>query len=133
MTPSPSGMLAALQEQHATIRSLMDWCDQAKPGPEMWEAVDDLRVALDAHNRYEERLLLPVLKELDAFGEVRIEQMVHDHLNEHMALNEQLKTDAPSAVQAAIALLRAHLTSEERYFVTSRVLRDDVVTLESAG
>ena len=133
MTAPPSGMLAALQEQHATIRSLMDRCEQAKAGPELWEAVDDLRVALDSHNRYEERLLLPVLKELDAFGEVRIQQMVHDHINEHLALNQQLQADTPAAVHAALAMLRAHLASEERYFVTSRVLRDDVVSLESAG
>ena len=132
MTLLPSRMLADLKEQHAAIRVLMQRCEQVS-GPALSDAVDDLRLALDAHNRFEERLLLPVLRELDAFGDVRIEEMLHDHVNEHLALNQDLTTESPEAVVEALEKLSAHLAAEERYFVTSRVLRDDLVSLEGAG
>lgn len=132
MAKLPSKIFAELMEQHAGIRRLIVRCETTT-GPALWEVVDDLRVALDAHNRYEERMLLPLLPQLDAFGDVRIEQMIDNHIHEHLAMNEQLRTDSPAALRVALDRLLLHLESEERYFVTPRLLRDDIVTLEGAG
>ncbi len=137
---SPSRLLAELLQQHTALRAMIDRCEQiadeldvgrAQPG-DLTREVAKLRVAFDAHNAFEEQLLRPVLREADAFGEVRVEQMVADHVDEHRAMRRQL--DGPTAeLRAVLYELRAHLVAEERYFLSSRVLRDDLVSVEGAG
>jgi hypothetical protein len=137
---APSKLLAELKHQHDALRAIMDRCEQladeldrgrTQPA-QLTREVAKLRVAFDAHNRFEEQLLRPVLRELDAFAEVRIDQMIADHVGEHAALRNRL--DGPTAeLRASLYELRAHLAGEERYFLTSRVLRDDLITLEGAG
>jgi hypothetical protein len=137
---SPSRLLTELVHQHTVLRTMIDNCellaDQFDAGTALASAltreVAKLRVSFDAHNAFEEQLLRPVLREADAFGEVRIEQMLQDHIDEHRAMRRHL--DGPTAeLRAALYELRAHLVAEERYFLSSRVLRDDVVTVEGAG
>lgn len=142
MTPSahPSELLDQLLQQHERLRVMMDRCEQladqldagvVQPS-ELTREVLELRAAFDAHNRFEEELLQPMLRELDAFADVRIERMVEDHLHEHRSIRDHL--DGPTAeLRGSLYELRAHLAAEERYFVTARVLRDDVVSLESSG
>jgi hypothetical protein len=36
-------------------------------------------------------------------------------------------------LRGALDQLRVHLQAEERYFLSSKVLRDDLVTVEGAG
>lgn len=137
---SPSQLLEALLQQHDMLRTMMDRCEQladqldaglVQPA-ELTREVAKLRVAFDAHNRFEEQLLRPVLHELDAFADVRIERMVDDHVHEHRSIRNHL--DGPTAeLRGSLYELRAHLAAEERYFVTSRVLRDDVITVEGGG
>ncbi len=137
---SPSRLLAELLQQHTALRAMIDRCEQiadeldvgrAQPG-DLTREVAKLRVAFDAHNAFEEQLLRPVLREADAFGEVRVEQMVADHVDEHRAMRRQL--DGPTAeLRAVLYEVRAHLVAEERYFLSSRVLRDDLVSVEGAG
>jgi iron-sulfur cluster repair protein YtfE (RIC family) len=137
---SPSAVLAELVKQHADLRATMDECehvaDELDRGrgqlADLTRIVAELRSAFDAHNRFEEQLLRPVLREVDAFGDVRIDHMVADHVDEHRAMRRQL--DGPTAeLRATLYELRAHLVAEERYFLSSRVLHDDLVTLEGAG
>ena len=141
MTITPSRALAELSAQHDALRGMMNRCDEladeldaGRMGPlQLTREVARLRLAFDAHNRFEEQLLRPVLIEADAFGEARIERMVEDHLGEHRAMRQQLGSDATSELRQAIELLRRHLAAEERYFLTAKVLRDDLVTVESTG
>jgi hypothetical protein len=136
----PSKLLHDLTEQHAQLRAIMDHCEhladeldagRAQPA-ELTDHVTRLRLAFDAHNQFEEHLLRPVLRELDAFADVRIEEMIADHVSEHRAISHQL--DGPTAeLRASLYELRAHLAAEERYFLSSRVLRDDLVTLEPSA
>ena len=140
MSSTPSKLLQELTHQHEALRAMMDRCEQladeldaghASPG-DLTREVTKLRVAFDAHNKFEEHLLRPVLRELDAFADVRIEQMIADHIGEHRAIRRQL--DGPTAeLRASLYELRAHLAAEERYFLSSRVLRDDLVSLEGSG
>ena len=92
-----------------------------------------LRLAFDAHNKFEEQLLRPVLLEHDSFGPVRVQRMVEDHIHEHRAIGERLSSPATAALRDVIETLRAHLDAEERYLLSSKVLRDDLVTIEGAG
>jgi hypothetical protein len=138
---TPSKLLAELLSQHEGIRRIMDRCEEladafdAGKGDaiELTREVAKLRIAFDTHNQFEEKLLRPVLREMDAFGDVRIDRMFEDHVGEHRAMRMSLGDPTTNALRAVIDNLRVHLQAEERYFLSSKVLRDDVVTLESSG
>jgi hypothetical protein len=143
MKLTPSRTLAELVSQHDALRSMMDTCEgladeldrdpNADPTPLVRE-IARLRVAFEAHNKFEEQLLRPVLLEHDVHGSVRVERMVEDHVHEHRAIDAQLGSPATTPVAAmlrdVIETLRAHLDAEERYLLTARVLRDDLVTID---
>src|SRR4051812_38151516 len=126
----PNKLIVELVKQHDALRALMDHCDQLADELEagrgdpvvLTREVANLRAAFDAHNRFEEQLLRPVLREMDAFNSVRVERMVADHLREHRAVRAQLGDGTTAMLRDAIDQLRVHLQAEERYFLTSRVL-----------
>jgi hypothetical protein len=135
---SPGNLLAELLAQHAALRALMDRCeqladdlDEGRGDPaELTRAIATLRLEFDAHNRFEEQFLRPVLREINAFGSVRIDRMIADHVNEHRAVRDQLG-DAPTAVlRAAVDQLRVHLQAEERYFLSAKLLRERLVPMQ---
>ncbi len=124
--------LAELVEQHDQLREIMDHCESlaaaldAIPGtdPEpLLREVAKLRIAFDTHNKFEEQLLRPVLLAHDTHGTVRVERMVDDHVHEHRAVRAQLTSPTAAALRDVIETLRAHLDAEERYLLTSKVLR----------
>lgn len=94
--------------------------------------VTRLRAALTLHNRYEEQFLRPVLAEVDGFSEARVNRMVEEHEAEHAALGSNLEA-TPQELRATLSRLRSHLDSEERYFLSSNVLRNDIVVVEDGG
>jgi hypothetical protein len=140
-TYPPTRALAELAAQHNALRGMMDRCeeladelDAGRTGPiQLTREVARLRLAFDAHNRFEEQLLRPALLDADAFGEIRVERMVEEHVDEHREMRARLGSSATSDLRAVIASLRAHLEAEERYFLSPRILRDDLVTVESGG
>jgi len=137
----PSDVLAQLLAQHKELRALMDRCEaMASPladddtmALDLTREVTRLRLALAAHNQLEETVLRPALSAADSFGEVRIDQMVDHHVAEHDTLRGQLDRLRVGDLRVTIASLRRHLELEERTFLSPRVLRDDVVTVEGAG
>jgi iron-sulfur cluster repair protein YtfE (RIC family) len=140
MSTAPSRVLSELTQQHAALRALMDRCEQLAEAfdtrggdaTELARVVEELRSAFAAHNAFEEQVLRPVLLEMDAFGGVRIDHMVDDHVVEHRAVEQRL--GGPTGeLHDAIVQLRVHLEAEERYFLTSAVLRDDTVTVEGGA
>jgi hypothetical protein len=88
--------------------------------------VTALRIAFDEHNHVEERALRPVLLDADWLGAVRVSRMVEEHVEEHRAIHRQLHTGAGSELRAVLASLREHLETEERYFLSRKVLRDNL-------
>jgi iron-sulfur cluster repair protein YtfE (RIC family) len=134
-------MLDELLRQHDQIRALIGRCEglleAADHDPtktsDLVLAVARLRWAVESHNRVEEQLLPPVLREADSFGEQRIEHMVDAHRKEHSEIGERLDQPVVDSLRQTMGLLREHLATEERYFLTSRVLRDDVVSIEGGG
>lgn len=138
--PQPSRVLTELMAQHTALRERMDVCEELADAldagggdaAQLAREVIELRVAFEAHNAFEEQLLRPVLLEMDAFGEVRIDRMVSDHVGEHRAVERQL--EGPTGeLRGALDQLRVHLEAEERYFLTANVLRDDTIIVESGG
>ena len=141
MNYKPSKLLAELLQQHDELRTIMDRCEVLADEIDIGKGdvalltreIARLRLAFDAHNKFEEQLLRPVLREMDAFGDVRIDRMFSDHVSEHRSIRLQLGDATTNALRSAIDSLRVHLQAEERYFLSSKVLRDDVVSLESSG
>lgn len=141
MKTRSSKLLQELMRQHDGLRAIMDRCEEladeldAGKGTALalTREVAKLRLAFDAHNRYEEQLLRPVLSELDSLGDVRVERMFSDHVSEHRAMHLQLGDPTTNALRSVIDSLRVHLQAEERYFLSSKALRDDVVTIEHTG
>ena len=136
----PSRALEELVRQHELLRAMMDDCEQLADNIDRGKGdvgalvreVARLCERFEAHNQFEESILRPILRTLDAFGDVRIEYMVADHIAEHRALRQRL--DGPTAeLRAALYELRAHLVGEERWFLSARVLRDDVINVEQTG
>ena len=142
MTMMPSRALSELISQHDSLRCMMDLCEDlanhldahpdGDPGP-LTRELARLRLAFDAHNKFEEQLLRPVLLEHDAFGPVRVQRMVDDHVDEHRAIGARLEAPATAALRDVIETLRAHLDAEERYLLSSRVLRDDLINVEAGA
>ena len=127
-----------LEAQHDALRGMMDRCedladelDAGRMGPtQLMREVARLRLAFDAHNQFEEKLLRPALLDGDAFAAIRIERLVEDHVNEHRAMRQKLASSETVVLRDVIETLRAHLEAEERYLLTAKVLRDDLVQID---
>ncbi len=137
---TPGRALAELKAQHDALRGMMDRCeelagelDAGRMGPlQLTREVARLRLAFDAHNTFEEQLLRPVLIEGDAFAAVRIDRMIEDHVGEHRTMRARLTSTETSELRDVVETLRAHLDAEERYLLTAKVLRDDLVNLDGS-
>ena len=135
---TPGRALIELKAQHDALRGMMSRCteladelDAGRMGPtQLMREVSRLRLAFDAHNKFEEQLLRPALLEGDAFAGVRIDRMVEDHVNEHRAMRQKLASSETSVLRDVIETLHAHLEAEERYLLTAKVLRDDVINID---
>jgi hypothetical protein len=132
--PTPRELLATLARQHADLRERISRCEQLadrfdadllEPA-QLLQEVAALRIAFDDHNQFEERALGPVLLDADWLGAVRTARMVEDHVEEHRALRRDLDLGRAAELRAVLASLRKHLEAEERYFLTRKVLRDDL-------
>jgi len=135
--PIPSHALATLSVEHDQLRAMIARCEELSDdhdghgegsveAAQLLRAVAALRQAFDHHNRLEERVLPPLLLDADWSGAVRVSRMVEDHVEEHAALSRELDMTTLGELRRVLASLRAHLDSEERYFLTRRVLRDDL-------
>lgn len=131
---TPSRALDTLAAQHATLRERIDRCDEladevdagtADAAPLLRE-VAQLRIAFDEHNQFEEQLLRPLLLDVEWMGAVRVSRMVEDHVEEHRAMRVGLAATPTSDLRGVLASLREHLATEERYFLSRKVLRDDL-------
>lgn len=130
---TPGRALIELKAQHDALRGMMDRCedladalDAERMGPtQLLREVSRLRLAFDAHNQFEEKLLRPALLEGDALAGVRIDRMVEDHVNEHRTMRQKLASSETTVLRDVIETLRAHLEAEERYLLTAKVLHDE--------
>jgi hypothetical protein len=94
---------------------------------QLLDEVAELRRAFDEHNQFEERVLTRVLLDAEWLGAVRVSRMVEDHIEEHRAIRRDLATGPTAELRAVLSSLREHLETEERYFLSRKVLRDDLV------
>lgn len=137
MTLTRFGALAELIAQHDALRELMGRCEDladevdtggGDPGA-LAVLIGRLRESFEAHNKFEESILRPVLLAEDTHGAIRVDRMVEDHVHEHREVRHRLGSPSTSELRDVIETLRAHLDAEERYLLSSKVLRDDTLPL----
>jgi hypothetical protein len=139
-----SGMNAALSEllaQHDQLRTMIDRCEQLADELDagrgsvevLGREIVRLRLAFDHHNKVEESELRPLLRDSGAFGDVRIDRMVSEHIEEHRAMGQRFNNGPTAELRGTLAMLREHLATEERYFLSTRIVRDDLVVVEGGG
>jgi len=89
------------------------------------------------HLATEDEILVPLLRDLDAWGEVRVERVQNDHQTQRMEIGE-LRKKAEEADPVTLAedvlsfarALRADMAHEEAVSLSREVLRDDTVALD---
>lgn len=122
-----------LLAQHENLRRLMGEVDKAlAAGAGVAGAVKALHDACQAHNAAEEAVLVPILRELDAWGPERVKQLLDEHTEEHAVLLKKLDPAAGTDVlRAALVQLRDHMAHEEATNLAEDVLRDDVINADA--
>ncbi len=121
--------LAELKAQHDLLRDMMDRCEDladeleaGRCGPtQLMREVTRLRLAFDAHNKYEETLLRPVL--LQSHSPEKLEQLLADHVAEHRGMRSDLASPETAMLRQVIEHMRSHLEIEERYLLAAQALR----------
>lgn len=135
MSNNPNTVLAELLQQHDQLRDIIYRCekladdlDAGKIEPVIVLAeVAHLRATFDVHNKFEEQLLRPILRDANAFAELRIDRMVEDHVGEHRAMSEGLGNPVTAELRHTLAQLQLHLATEERYFLSAHSLKKEAV------
>jgi hypothetical protein len=134
----PSEIRSRLLEDHECIRALLDQVEIAAEKLDAGlpvaldrfaDALGRLRRVVDAHNAVEERWLDVLLAQADAWGPIRREQMLTEHIEEHIDLLDALDLADARSARAVVARLKQHIAHEEATFLSSAVLRDDTVTV----
>lgn len=140
-----SEIRAELLQQHADLRARIQEARQAAEGQRVDGSRDELRAALlrlaealRKHNRREEELLREILPTVDAWGPVRAELMLEEHVQEHDAIYETLvdagaAPDARPLVARLVDALLEHMAREEKTFLTEAVLCDDGIVRDYFG
>jgi hypothetical protein len=121
--------LAELKAQHDLLRDMMDRCEDladeleaGRSGPtQLMREVTRLRLAFDAHNKYEETLLRPVL--LQSHAAEKMEQLLAEHVAEHRSMRSDLASSETAMLRQVIDNMRSHLAIEERYLLAAQTLR----------
>jgi len=94
---------------------------------------------LAVHMHWEDRHLVPVLREADSWGDVRVERFAREHREQRelveYVLRELHDAHRPEDVVAGkvldlVALLRGDMEEEESAFLDEHLLRDDPVAID---
>ncbi len=106
---------------------------------ELHRAILHLGDALRTHTQREEELVRDVLPHVDAWGKVRHEFMLEEHVAEHAQLYEALMQTskrgdhASAAAETFLTELLGHMAREEKIFLAAEVLSDDGPPPDSFG
>lgn len=128
----PSEIRRELLDQHAEIHRRLEIARLAEP-KDLHGALVRLADVLRVHNLREEELMTEIFPQLDAWGMIRAEVMVGEHLEEHRELWEAV-LDTSEATEPDVTASRtrelcerihAHMLREEKVFLNDDVLSDE--------
>ncbi len=142
---SPSMIRSTVLGQHAHLRAWLARIERRATDVlgatgEVGALAGELRglgAWLEDHLRFEEQWLFPALEEADAWAQVRLERLTHDHSEQrvHLRVMERL-LQAPGdgrelaeRVLTMIRSLRVDIDDEDEIALRDGILRDDVVAI----
>ena len=149
--PTPDPMEAARQQilgDHHKLRRLIGAVERIagliEDGDE--DLGDSLRVLLvalfrklKAHMQYEDEVLVPILRKIDAFGDVRADRFDREHEEQREQMGDilhaacDLRAHPQEVAGRARAILQRVLVDmdhEEAEFLSPDLLRDDIVAID---
>ncbi len=143
----PSRVRERILREHRSLRARLDELEKIlehmASGAEQvaaraLEQARALYAELRTHIDHEDSVLLPALRDADAWGEVRAERLSEHHEQQREEFSEpslkRLSSHPPAALEPKlrelIAELRADMEHEEREVLSADILRDDVTTID---
>jgi hypothetical protein len=135
--------------QHGRIRALLERAravaeaalDGEPRSPDaVASAIGDIRTIMEVHLAFEEKALLPILRDDPPLGPTRADRLLDEHVRqrETLAKLHHEASVAPEGPMLAAKLafltswLLADMNEEERSLLTPDVVRDDVVAVDQA-
>ncbi len=133
--------------QHVRIRTLLEKARELAEArlegePSISDAVasaiGDIHLAMEVHLKFEEAVLLPLLRDDLPIGPQRAERLVEEHLQQRSmlaALHKEAAThpELPllaSKLAALTSWLLADMVEEERSLLNPDAVRDDIVVVD---
>jgi hypothetical protein len=121
--------IAELKAQHNVLRGMMERCesladelDGGRCGPlQLTREVARLRLAFEAHNRFEEEMLRPIL--FAGIENSVIDRQIEEHVQAHRAMRLGLASNETDMLRGVIDSMRAHLDAEETFISAATTLR----------
>lgn len=102
--------------------SFADELDAGRCGPlQLMREVERLRLAFEAHNRFEEQMLRPIL--FAGIDNAVIDRQIDEHVQSHRAMRQGLASNETKMLRDVIESMRAHLDAEERFLASAATLR----------
>lgn len=144
----PSEVRRRVFSDHESLRARLDEIEDlvgvvsggdAERGLSLRMRAVELLDTLELHMQWEERFLVPVLQDSDAWGPARVERFHTEHREQREVLRHLLGVLGDNGRPASLlarsvrdfaVLLRADMDEEESVFLDPSVVRDDVVGVD---
>lgn len=142
---NPSHVRKRILEDHDAIRQRLSKLEAATEAllddkaalNEVGELAWSLMYALSRHTELEDQILAPALRDIDAWGAVRADQLLAHHQTQRADIHEVAKLferrpathDVVRVISALVQELRADMEHEERELLSADLLRDDLVAV----
>jgi len=140
----------AILAQHERIRDLLDRAygvaeaalDDNAPSPDaVASAIADIRTILEVHLAFEEKSLLPILRDDLPLGPERADRLLDEHKRQRETLatlhREACAFPQLPILAAKLAFLTewllADMVEEERSLLVPDVVRDDIVVIDQSS
>lgn len=140
----------SILSQHEHLRGLLERAsavaeaalDGQAPYPEaVASAIGDIRTSIEVHLTFEERVLLPLLRDDLPLGPERADRLLDEHARQRQTLATLHREACAFPEFATLAAKLAFLTSwlladmaeEERSLLNPDVVRDDIVVIDQSS
>jgi hypothetical protein len=148
VSPAPSVVRATILAQHVVLRERLNGAlrvttsalEGEPEGVSLSAIVRDLRDRFRAHLAFEERWLVPLLRDADGWGPERVSALLEEHARQRAELDTLIEGieagwDAQRlalATRSLVSDLLIDMEHEERSCVSEELVRDDVVNIDQA-
>lgn len=135
---NPHEARTTLLAQHEQLRLLLETCtrlarqqdDGEAVAVDLDQALAELRDAFADHNQMETSVIAELLQGPAAWGSQMVDRMLEEHVAEHAAFWELLsgtRAEVAERIEELAEELDAHMSAEERTFLSPMTLREDVI------